>query len=71
MAEYIKRDDAINLLWLFADEACASVVSDFETLPAADVQPVMHGHWYFAEDAVFRCSVLLLRRENGRWRKCG
>lgn len=33
MVEYIKREDAINLLWLFADESCASVVSDFESLP--------------------------------------
>lgn len=40
MVEYIKREDAINLLWLFADESCASVVSDFENLPAADVVEV-------------------------------
>lgn len=33
MAEYIDRAEAINLLWLFADESCASVVSDFENLP--------------------------------------
>ena len=45
MVEYIKREDAINLLWLFADESCASVVSDFESLPAADVAPVRHGRW--------------------------
>ena len=45
MAEYIKREDAINLLWLFADESCASVVSDFESLPAADVAEVVHGKW--------------------------
>lgn len=38
MKEYIERADAINLLWLFADESCASVVSDFEGLPAADVR---------------------------------
>lgn len=41
MAEYIKREDAINLLWLYADESCASVVSDFENLPAADVAEVV------------------------------
>lgn len=41
MVEYIKREDAINLLWLFADESCASVVSDFESLPAADVAEVV------------------------------
>ena len=45
MAEYIKREDAINLLWLYADESCASVVSDFESLPAADVAEVRHGRW--------------------------
>lgn len=45
MKEYIKREDAINLLWLFADESCASVVSDFESLPAADVEEVRHGRW--------------------------
>ena len=45
MKEYIKREDAINLLWLFADESCASVVSDFESLPAADVAEVRHGRW--------------------------
>lgn len=45
MAEYIKREDAINLLWLYADESCASVVSDFENLPAADVADVRHGRW--------------------------
>lgn len=37
MAEYIKREDSINLLWLYADESCASVVSDFESLPAVPV----------------------------------
>lgn len=41
MKEYIEKADAINLLWLFADESCASVVSDFEGLPAADVAEVV------------------------------
>ena len=41
MEEYIEKADAINLLWLFADESCASVVSDFEGLPAADVAEVV------------------------------
>ena len=45
MKEYIEKADAINLLWLFADESCASVVSDFEGLPAADVAEVRHGRW--------------------------
>ena len=41
MKEYIDRAEAINLLWFFADESCASVVSDFEALPAAGVAPVV------------------------------
>lgn len=41
MKEYIEKADAINLLWLFADESCASVVSDVEGLPAADVAEVV------------------------------
>lgn len=45
MKEYIEREDAINLLWLYADESCASVVSDFESLPAADVVEVRRGRW--------------------------
>ena len=28
-----------------------------EKIPSADVRQVVHGKWYFAEDAVFRCSV--------------
>lgn len=41
MKEYIDKKDAINLLWLFADETCASVVWDFESLPAEDVVEVV------------------------------
>ena len=56
MAEYIKREDAINLLWLYADESCASVVSDFENLPAADVAEVRHGRWFFKYPNGWACS---------------
>lgn len=45
MAEYIDREEVINLLWLFADESCCSIVSDIENLPAADVTPVRHARW--------------------------
>lgn len=47
MAEYIKREDALNLLWFFTYESCASVVPDFENLHAADVAEVRHGRWEF------------------------
>lgn len=45
MTEYIKREDAINLLWFSADEPCSSVISDFEGLPSADVAEVRYGRW--------------------------
>ena len=46
MEEYIKREDAINLLWLYADESCASVVSDFESLPAVPVVRCQECRYY-------------------------
>ena len=49
MGDYIKREDAINLLYFFADESCSSVVSDFEAIPAADVAPVRHGRWILVD----------------------
>ena len=57
MDEYIKREDAINLLWLFADESCASVVSDFESIPAADVVEVRHGYWIDHHSGGSFCSA--------------
>nr|DAQ86028.1 MAG TPA: 50S ribosomal protein L2 [Caudoviricetes sp.] len=56
MKEYNEREDAINLLWLFADESCASVVPDFENLPAADVAEVRHGRWIFEPGKIPYCS---------------
>lgn len=61
MAEYIDREEVINLLWLFADESCCSIVSDIENLPAADVAPVRHGQWeqgdmYDFGDVCSRCN---------------
>ena len=40
MSDYISRDAAIELLHYNADERCSAVVSDFEEIPAADVEPV-------------------------------
>lgn len=50
MSDYISRDAAIELLHYNTDERCSAVVSDFEEIPAADVEPVRHGRW----DAVKR-----------------
>ncbi len=57
MAEYIKREDAINLLWLYADESCASVVSDFENLPAAEVAEVRNERRKFCSADEYLVSV--------------
>ena len=54
MSDYIERADAINLLWFFSDESCASVVSDFEALPTADVVPVAHAQW--KDDTCTNCG---------------
>ena len=41
MTDYISREAAIEILHYNADESCASVVSDLESIPAADVAPVV------------------------------
>ena len=51
MSDYISREAAIEMLHYNADEFCASVVPDLESIPAADVEPVRHGRWISWEDA--------------------
>ena len=43
--EYIEREMAIETLYYNTDETCSAVVPDFEAIPAADVAPVVHGHF--------------------------
>ena len=45
MSDYISREAAIELLHYNADESCSAVVSDFEAIPAADVEPVRRARW--------------------------
>ena len=45
MSDYMSREAAIELLHYNADERCSAVVSDFEEIPAADVEPVRYGNW--------------------------
>lgn len=45
MSDYISREAAIELLHYNADERCSAVVSDFEEIPASDVEPVRRGRW--------------------------
>lgn len=64
MAEYIKREDAINLLHYHADEACSAVVADFESIPAADVAPVVHGRWkYYHKQNIAVCTNCSFERD--------
>ena len=59
MKEYIEKADAINLLWLFADESCASVVSE-----------VRHAFWsdYGSGVCCTNCGVSLFHQdENNNW----
>ena len=43
MSDYISRKAVIELLHYNADERCSAVVSDFEAIPAADVE--RQGRW--------------------------
>lgn len=45
MSDNISRKAAIELLHYNADERCSAVVSDFEAIPAADVEQVRRGRW--------------------------
>lgn len=47
MAEYIKKQDAVNCLWTNCDEVGSAIVSDIEAIPAADVRPVVYGKWIY------------------------
>lgn len=61
MSDYISREAAIELLHYNADERCSAVVSDFEEIPAADVELVRHGEWRLvrrmAACGEYECSV--------------
>ena len=58
MAEYIERNDVIDALTSWADHSITDqeswhirqVVGDLKSFPAADVNPVVHGHWIDLRD---------------------
>lgn len=56
MSDYISREAAIELLHYNADERCSAVVSDFEEIPAADVEPVRHGQWETFDSSYWRST---------------
>lgn len=58
MDEYIKREAAKRL---FANSHDYGLARKLNEIPAADVAPVVHGHWEEVEsgwdDLAYRCSV--------------
>lgn len=69
MAEYIDKDDVIQLLYYYCDEVCSAVVADLEQIPSADVAPVKHGKWISDGSKYFCCNCgNYALWENERWR---
>lgn len=68
MSDNISRKAAIELLHYNADKKCSAVVSDFEAIPAADVEPVRRGKWNIRvsdeRTLCLECSVCGRRVDN-------
>lgn len=67
MSDYISREAAIELLHYNADERCSAVVSDFEEIPAADVEPVRHGEWLRTDDDWSSLVTIQCSACGGEW----
>lgn len=67
MAEYIKREVVFSVLADLAatigagdectEETIKACMRALRAIPAADVAPVVHGHWCMEEYEFFNCSV--------------
>lgn len=60
MSDYISREAAIAVLHYNSDESCASVVSDFEAIPAAEVRAVRRGRWVNKKGGFFEFAACSL-----------
>lgn len=57
MIDYIERNELIKNLKYFAPEHYSDLINELITKqPAADVAPVVHGHWEQVDDTKCRCS---------------
>ena len=57
MTDYIERNELIKNLKYFAPEHYSDLINELITKqPAADVAPVVHGHWEQVDDTKCRCS---------------
>ena len=55
MSDYIEREAVLEIVKRTSGDYVAAW-SEIAHMSAADVAPVRHGRWHFAEDSVFRCS---------------
>ena len=55
MAEYLKREAVLDLITRRYEnpEICTQEIN---SIPAADVAPVVHGRWFYHDDGVITCS---------------
>ena len=58
MSDYIKRDDAINMVRnTFTGMTADTLELRINDIPPADVAPVRHGHWIKISPAgIYECS---------------
>lgn len=57
MSDYIKRDDAINMVRnTFTGMTADTLELRINDIPSADVAPVRHGRW-IVKDGIIDCSV--------------
>lgn len=57
MTDYIERNELIKNLKYFAPEHYSGLINNLiMKQPAADVEPVVHGHWEQVDDTKCRCS---------------
>ena len=74
MAEYIERESV--LMKLMQDGCCTKNLQSISDMPAADVAPVVHGHWIEKEKysfgIMYDCSLCDNRiLDNGySWNYC-
>lgn len=79
MSDYISREAAVKLLTSIALEVpdsksrtVAKCINKIELMPAADVEPIVHGYWEPSEYRGFvRCSVCKDAYIDAEWLSSG
>lgn len=76
MAEYIEREEAIKEVLscfgvkdsIFSDATIIAIGFKLKDIPAADVQPVVHGRWKWSEGG--QCSECGFHNSNFGYNYC-